>query len=337
MSHRVVMLWRGLLLREVRENKTLLLYTPAILLVVGSLAALQIVSLFAPEERGGLISLILGGLDGSDAAAFAPLFTTVSGLYLMVMMGGAAFYLAGSLYSDRRDQSYLFWQSMPVSDTQTVIAKLVFALIVVPLAYAFALVLAALLVLLSTALYALSLDIPLQGIAELADFLAASVGLTSLSAMLAMCWLLPGMGWLLLFSAAVPRAPLLWALSTLIALSLLEGVLLGSGAIDAWIGSRSSPWQYLVFDRADAAERLLSYDMLAGFLLGALLVAGAIRARSFAKGAPLRVLAGVVAVVLLLVIAEGRVTQRAVNTLQFANPFFDFDLSEGALSPGGRR
>ena len=37
------------------------------------------------------------------------------------------FYLLGALYDDRRDRSMLFWKSLPLSDTQTVLSKVVSA------------------------------------------------------------------------------------------------------------------------------------------------------------------------------------------------------------------
>src|SRR5690606_13399618 len=42
------------------------------------------------------------------------------------------FYCLGALYDDRRDRSVLFWKSLPLSDTQTVLSKLASALVVAP-------------------------------------------------------------------------------------------------------------------------------------------------------------------------------------------------------------
>ena len=42
------------------------------------------------------------------------------------------FYCLGALYDDRRDRSILFWKSLPLSDTQTVLSKLISALVVAP-------------------------------------------------------------------------------------------------------------------------------------------------------------------------------------------------------------
>src|SRR5262249_34513186 len=43
------------------------------------------------------------------------------------------FYLLGALYNDRADRSVLFWKSLPLSDIETVLAKVVTAALVAPI------------------------------------------------------------------------------------------------------------------------------------------------------------------------------------------------------------
>jgi ABC-2 type transport system permease protein len=45
----------------------------------------------------------------------------------------AFFYCLAALYDDRRDRSILFWKSLPISDADTVLSKLVTVLVVAPL------------------------------------------------------------------------------------------------------------------------------------------------------------------------------------------------------------
>ncbi|MEJ0004987.1 MAG: hypothetical protein WDM77_00960 [Steroidobacteraceae bacterium] len=42
-------------------------------------------------------------------------------------------YAADCLYTERKDRSILFWKSMPVSDTLTVLSKLLVVMVIVPL------------------------------------------------------------------------------------------------------------------------------------------------------------------------------------------------------------
>src|SRR5437667_8164505 len=43
------------------------------------------------------------------------------------------FYCLDALYGERRDRSILFWKSLPVSDTTTVLSKMSIPVVVVPL------------------------------------------------------------------------------------------------------------------------------------------------------------------------------------------------------------
>src|ERR1700730_16397507 len=51
----------------------------------------------------------------------------------LVMVIVLSFYLMDCLYQERKDRSILFWKSLPVSDANTVISKLLVAVVVVPL------------------------------------------------------------------------------------------------------------------------------------------------------------------------------------------------------------
>jgi len=49
--------------------------------------------------------------------------------YLTLAWLVSVFYLLSALHSDRKDKSITFWKSLPVSETQNVIHKLVFAVL----------------------------------------------------------------------------------------------------------------------------------------------------------------------------------------------------------------
>jgi len=52
--------------------------------------------------------------------------------YLTLAWLVALFYLLSALYSDRKDNSIIFWKSLPVSETQNAIHKLIFAVLCFP-------------------------------------------------------------------------------------------------------------------------------------------------------------------------------------------------------------
>lgn len=120
------------------------------------------------------------------------------------------FYLLGALYDDRKDRSVLFWKSLPVSDTATVLSKVVAATLLAPL-IAFVIATAAYVVflLLVCAWAALHGINPLPVLANTSPFglfwrFLLTVPVDAL-------WALPTVGWLLLCSAFARSKPFLWA------------------------------------------------------------------------------------------------------------------------------
>ncbi len=100
-----------------------------------SLAVLYIITCFIP---GALHIGSSGSLPG-DATERAVVISLgiqlVFTFFLIVLMSVVVFfYLADCLYAERKDRSILFWKSLPVSDSITVLSKLLVALIVMPLA-----------------------------------------------------------------------------------------------------------------------------------------------------------------------------------------------------------
>jgi ABC-2 type transport system permease protein len=78
-------------------------------------------------------------LDDADLSAtrhasiFAQFHSALTVPQLLVLLIMLPFYLLDCLYAERKDRSILFWKSLPVSDAQTVLSKLIVALAVVPL------------------------------------------------------------------------------------------------------------------------------------------------------------------------------------------------------------
>src|SRR5699024_8479380 len=75
---------------------------------------------------------------------------TVSALFFQVLLLVLLFYLSSCLYDERKDRSILFWKSLPVSDSMTVMSKLLTACLLAPLLYLAAVIITQL-VLLATA------------------------------------------------------------------------------------------------------------------------------------------------------------------------------------------
>jgi ABC-2 type transport system permease protein len=146
---------RWLLKREYWENRGGFLYAPLIAglisLVMSTVGiAFGLFALNRAARNGALHvdgeSVNINGLDLAlltrDISA-KDLADLGNGLDLTLVLSSAwpflvlafvvFFYCLGALYDDRRDRSILFWKSLPLSDTQTVLSKVISALIVAPL------------------------------------------------------------------------------------------------------------------------------------------------------------------------------------------------------------
>jgi len=157
-------------------------------------------------------------------------------LYLVAMFV-VAFYLLDCLYAERKDRSILFWKSLPVSDGLTVSAKMLVALVAMPLGV-FALALVAHL-LFSAILGARVLIGTLPPIFTWSTYEWARTEAVMLLVMvLAVLWYAPLAAYLLLMSAWVRRGPILWATLPLVLGPVLEWVAFGSRYLMDFINYR---------------------------------------------------------------------------------------------------
>jgi len=121
------------------------------------------------------------------------------------------FYCLGALYDDRRDRSVLFWKSLPLSDTQTVLSKLASAVVVAPLLATLAAILTmfGFIAVICIAVLAHGGN-PVTLIWAPANPFTIAAGMLCWVPVYAL-WALPTVGWLLLCSAWAKSKPFLWA------------------------------------------------------------------------------------------------------------------------------
>ena len=194
-----------------------------------------------------------------DLAGFAQL--SAAGFQFWVAIIVVFFYLLECLFAERRDRSILFWKSMPVSDTATVLSKLLMALLVVP---AGVYVIAVLTNLLSGGVVALR-----SGMAGEAGLLwdagiAMKVQLMLLIAVVvSVLWYAPAAGYLLLVSVLARRTPFLWAVLPPFVLSMGEGWAFRTRYVLDFVTDRLSAWYHLV-GPPDLVRRVFSPPQLQG-------------------------------------------------------------------------
>jgi ABC-2 type transport system permease protein len=147
------------------------------------------------------------------------------------------FYLLDALYAERKDRSILFWKSMPVSDSATVLSKLFTSMVAVPLwVWAVSLVMGLL------TFVIIALKVSGTPIAPLGQFHFGAwivLQLTLLqNLLLASLWYAPIAGWLLLVSVWAKRAPFLWAVLPPALVMLFEEIILNTEHVAQLLGYR---------------------------------------------------------------------------------------------------
>lgn len=158
----------------------------------------------------------------AQAAVSAPFRMAPAPIMLATFVVGI-FYCLDALYGERRDRSILFWKSLPVSDRTTVLSKASIPLLVLPL-IAFALSVVTQLVLVPlTVMVLLGRGIgaaPLM--TEIRFFQGLLIMIYGLT--VHVLWFAPIYCGLLLISAWARRAPVMWAVLPLVAISAVERI-----------------------------------------------------------------------------------------------------------------
>ncbi|MDQ2640768.1 MAG: hypothetical protein M3Y79_09350 [Pseudomonadota bacterium] len=226
-----------LLRRELWENRAFWL---APLAVIGFAL---IMALIEPGRFGPGEGPVSGTFDGP--AQGAQYFGRGVMIIIATVLGGVACisivsYLLDCLYAERKDRSILFWKSLPVSDTQTVLAKIVVALVVAPL-------LALLIAVLVLPLMLLVLKARFNLLAAVIGWDAFAGAYSAVPRILAfwlsgILWYAPFAAYLLLASVLARRVPLMYAVLPPAVLMLLEGTIAGSSHVAMFIGKRLAPW-----------------------------------------------------------------------------------------------
>lgn len=230
----------ALIRRELWEHRSLYV-VPAVLGLV--IVLIELTGQAAVSAFGAHIDIALLGATNigvnERGAIISALLSAFSGLFVFEMLILTIFYSLDSLYAERKDKSILFWRSMPVTDAETVISKLLIALVIIPFVTLGFIALTHLLVLLITSIW-----VGMRGAnawhliwsaAPLFDNWAATV-IFVLSVSL---WLSPFVGWFLLVSAYTKRSPTLMSILPLIILPLLERSILSSHLLFDAIYARS--------------------------------------------------------------------------------------------------
>ncbi len=169
---------------------------------------------------------------------FAVSFLAIYGLITVFAMVVVFFYLIDCLYTERKDRSILFWKSLPISDADAVLSKLLVAMVVVPVGVILlaALTQFVLYVIVWLRVHGSAIGGVLPDWSFIAWLRSQAV---ALGVMLGgVLWYAPIAGYLLLLSAWAKNKVFLWVVLPPIAAPVLEKVFLGSENVAHFLGQR---------------------------------------------------------------------------------------------------
>ena len=215
---------------------------------------------------------------------------TVLGLPILLTVGfGLLAYSLSTFADERKDRSLIFWRSLPVSDLTTVMSKLIFVVIVIPLLVVPNLFLLQLISLLSVSIYFVSNDIVSFGYVWTSYFISDWFRII-FSLWAQALWTLPILLWLML-AGTYFKKPVIGAIVPLVALVVLEGIIFKANNIQEFIENRlgfwsrsdSFPIEYAearVVDISDIYLLLTTQAFWIGIFASGILVAGIVYTRS---------------------------------------------------------
>jgi ABC-2 type transport system permease protein len=271
-----------LLRRELAEHRLLFLYTPmacTLMYVVWMVARMLDYSppeidvalrpdgtpVFSPEKVAQEAAEIRSYFIAGGHVAFAAALQTV-------FWAGMTFYCLSTLYQQRKERSVLFWNSMPVSDTQTVISKLLAGLVGCHAIYLLATIAGGLLTPVIVWTYGAVLGtelwdsyVHIWSVAWVPQYL----GMMLINTL----WSLPVYAWLLLASAWSRRAPFVWAVSPLLLVVIVEVAVRQQSWVRDTVLMHLVPTYYFGF----SPDKMDPVELAIGTLLGAIFIYAAIR------------------------------------------------------------
>jgi ABC-2 type transport system permease protein len=224
---------KWLLKREYWEHKGGFFWTPAVIgtimsviLAVSLIAAVSFGSKHGMQINGTQVSNLSQAMDATEKKQFLTALTNGymgTGAPLFLVMGFVVFfYSLGSLYDERKDRSVLFWISLPVSDSETVLSKVAMALVAAPLLTLGFATVTSLLSLLFICIAAAASGLNVFGAVLASPAIYLSPFEVAAIIPVYVLWALPTVGWLMMVSAWAKTKPFLWA----VGLPLLIGALL---------------------------------------------------------------------------------------------------------------
>jgi len=269
--------------RELWENRSI--YVAPILVAIVVLFGFLVSTSGLPERRREVLLL-----DSAKTRAAIEMPYNMAAIMLMLtafIVG--VFYCLDALYGERRDRSILFWKSLPVSDSTTLLSKVTIPLVVLPLV-TFAIVVATQLVMMlwtSVLLIGHGMS-PASTWTYVPLFQNSVVLLYGLAAVA--LWHAPIYGWALLVSGWARRATFLCAVLPFLAVAFFEKITFGTSHFGSMVKDRFMGFAPKAFafnmhsvdsPQLTPVAYLSSPGLWLGLIVAALFIAAAVRLRRY--------------------------------------------------------
>ncbi len=231
----------ALVRRELWEHRSIFVTPAAVALVM---ALLVLTAYVAASGFGEVvdIGIITAQNVGETERRAALMLFLIGNTVIFIIAAGilTIFYCLDSLYAERKNKSILFWRSLPITDAETVVSKLLTAIVAIPLVTFAAVVVAHLVNLLLSSIF-VSIEGGSPGHLIWGAVPLFDVWLSVLIILIATpLWLSPFVGWFLFVSAWTKRSPLLTAFLPILILPMIEYFILRTHYIGTAIETRTS-------------------------------------------------------------------------------------------------
>lgn len=189
-----------------------------------------------PTDLIGLFEATASDSD-KELAMTAWYYVNIVNLAIVMAFVGY-FYCLGCLYDDRKDRSILFWKSLPVSDTETVLSKLVTVALLLPLVIWVISLASNIGMMLIGLLFAAinNGDIASMVLSPSSIFMAS--GYQLMANVMAVLWVFPFIGYLMFVSSATKKVPFLVSWLPILVVLIVESIAFKSGHFISWIGGQ---------------------------------------------------------------------------------------------------
>ena len=286
--------------REIQEHKLAFIYAPfavaVVLCFVIASVYFGVTNIQTPEftftteiyDEGFVEGMLSASSETKARVIRAGLI--VLGLPILLTVGfGMLAYSLSTFADERKDKSLIFWRSMPVSDLTTVLSKLLFIIVVVPLLVIPNIILLQLVAQISASIFFVTNDIVSFSYVW-TGYLITDWFRIIFSLWAQALWSLPIFLWLM-FAGTYARRPVIGAAVPLVATIVLERIVFKTNEVWEFIDNRLGFWsradsfpiaseEIRVVDISDIALMLSTQAFWIGMIASAVFVAVIVYTRS---------------------------------------------------------